>query len=125
MTAYPPRWRDRTPWPRTAVSTRRDRDAAAAASLLPGNNRPPCVDAPHLFDGLEEGERIPTALPRWQTAEQLCRQCPLLEDCQAVADGFMGVAAGALYGIFAVQNGTPPSRLNLRRRKRPQRTGDQ
>ncbi|MDV7245508.1 MULTISPECIES: hypothetical protein [Rhodococcus] len=117
MTGRPSPWKDRTPWPREDT-TKRGRDEAAAAALLVARDvPPPCSRAPHLFDGLHSSERVREAAERWQEAEALCKDCPLLEDCQVVADGFTGVAAGGIYGIRSVPNGTPPSRMHAARRR--------
>lgn len=104
---------------------RRLADGKVAAGLLAAAHRyedpPPCTTDPALFDGLEMGGKVRQALPRWLEAERLCHQCPMLADCEAVAEGLAGIVAGRLYGISTVPNGTPPSSIPTRTRTRTRR----
>lgn len=114
------RKRGRPAWPvdrsRRAVE---GRAAAALLSEVDTSSAPPCSQVPHLFDPLSSSERVWEGVPRWLEAERLCLQCPLLPACEAVADGLEGVAAGRLYGIGRVPDGTPPSALPPRLTRPP------
>ncbi|MGW3482102.1 hypothetical protein [Rhodococcus indonesiensis] len=99
-------------------------NAKAAASLLRRATTarddpvPPCVTRPHLFDPPAPGVHVRHVLPRFLEAERLCLACPLLASCEVIADGFHGLAAGRLYGIARVKDGTPPSSVVPAKRKR-------
>ncbi len=94
----------------------------AARSLLTAlgdlprlTGRPPCAEAPHLFDACREGEPPPAALARWQAAEEICLDCPLLSRCLPLTRerGASGVYAGLVTGI-SLRVPVPPSVLEYR-----------
>lgn len=103
----------------TGENSRAADNARAAASLLRARATahddpvPPCVARPHLFDHHETGAALVDEMPRLLEAERLCLACPLLATCEAVADGFRGVAAGRLYGFPHVPDGVPPSSVTF------------
>ncbi|EHK84899.1 hypothetical protein [Rhodococcus pyridinivorans] len=104
--------------------------AAAVRSLLDvlGDlprlaGRPPCADAPHLFDLWRDTPETPqAALERWRRAEALCLDCPLLRDClPLVEQDVYGIYAGLVVGLSGMR-AAPPSELEYRGPSRDGRT---
>ncbi|AHD23560.1 hypothetical protein Y013_01805 [Rhodococcus pyridinivorans SB3094] len=71
------------------------------------------MSRPHLFDPPDPGVHVRAVLDRFLQAERLCLSCPLISTCEVLADGFYGLAAGRLYGIALVPDGTPPSSITF------------